>query len=116
MPGFTHFSAVSRFDPDAQAISVTDFNGDGKLDLCLIGANKVALLQNDGEAFGETPLPSGGGARAAVWADYNADGNPDLLLATFHGPKLFTNLGNNQFREDSHLLPVEPAYNLTAAA
>src|SRR5688572_28782897 len=50
LPGFTHYSALTRVDPDAQAISSVDINGDGKMDLCLVGAQKVALLQNDGEA------------------------------------------------------------------
>src|SRR5262249_6771930 len=42
-------------------------------------------------------------------------GKPDLLLATPTGPKLYTNLGEG-FRDDSHLLPREPGYNLTCAA
>jgi hypothetical protein len=126
MPGFSHYSALARVDPDAQAISSVDINGDGKTDLCLAGASRVALLQNGGESLNEVTLPpplsspgtggdKGGGCRAAVWADYNADGKPDLLLATPSGPKLYTNLGGT-FRDDSHLLPHEPAYNLTAAA
>jgi hypothetical protein len=95
MPGFTHYSALTRVDPDAQAISSLDFNGDGKPDLCLVGAGKIALLQNSGEALGEISLPGVSGCRSAVWADYNGDGKPDLLLATPTGPKLFTNLGTS---------------------
>jgi hypothetical protein len=116
LPGFTHYSALTRVDPDAQAISAIDYNGDGKMDLCLVGATKIALMQNDGEALGETSLPGVAGARAAVWADYNGDGKPDLLLATATGPKLYTNLGDGNFRDDTHLLPKELAYNMTAAA
>ena len=67
--------------------------------------------------FSEIGLPGlTGGARAAVWADYNGDGLPDLLLATPTGPRLYTNLGKGQFRDDTHLLPKEAGYNLTAAA
>src|SRR5437588_5793337 len=115
MPGFTHISSLTRVDPEAQAIAGVDFNGDGKTDLCLAGAGRVALLQNGGESLNEVSLPGATGCRAAVWADYNGDGKPDLLLATPTGPKLYTNLGGT-FRDDSHLLPVEPGYNLTAAA
>jgi hypothetical protein len=115
MPGFSHYSALSRVDPEAQAISSIDFNGDGKPDLCLVGAGKVVLLQNGGESLNEVSLPVAGGCRAAVWADYNGDGKPDLFLATPTGPKLYTNLGGT-FRDDSHLLPKEEHYNLTAAA
>ena len=116
MPGFTKYAALSRVDPEAQAISCVDFDGDGKPDLCLVGAGKVVLLQNGGESLNEISLPGlTGGCRAAVWADYTGDGKPDLLLATPTGPKLYTNLGGGNFRDDSHLLPKESAYNLTAA-
>ena len=39
-----------------------------------------------------------------------------LLLAALAGPKLYTNLGGANFRDDSHLLQKEPGYNLTAVA
>lgn len=115
LPGFTHLSSLGRADPEAQAISVVDFDGDGKNDLCLVGATRLTLLQNGGDALSEVILPVRTGARSAVWADYNGDGKPDLLLATALGPKLLTNLGG-KFRDDSHLLPAESYYNLTAAA
>ena len=107
MPGFDKLAALGKTDADAQAISVVDFDGDGKPDVCLAGANKVALLQNNGDGFGEVSLPGlVGGSRAAVWADYNADGKPDLLLATATGPKLYTNLGKGLFRDDTKVMPA----------
>jgi hypothetical protein len=115
MAGFTHISPVGRVDPEAQAISVIDFDGDGKQDLCLVGGNKVMLLQNSGEAMSESLLAGVSGARSAVWADYNGDGHPDLLLATPTGLKLFTNLGKSM-RDDSNLLPPMPPGAITAAA
>ncbi|MCE9531117.1 MAG: VCBS repeat-containing protein, partial [Planctomycetes bacterium] len=67
--------------------------------------------------FSEVYLPGlVGGSRSTVWADYNGDGRPDILLATVHGPKLYTNLGSGQFRDDSYLLPNERSFDLTAAA
>jgi hypothetical protein len=118
MPGFSHSALLPRVSPEAQAISCVDVDGDGKPDLCLVGAGSVTLLRNDGDAFNQFGFTFPGplaGCRAAVWADYNGDGRPDLLLATATGPKLSTNLGGT-FRDDSHLLPPEPCYNLTAAA
>ena len=97
MPGFDRYSALPRVDPEAQAISAIDIDGDGKPDLCLVGAGKIALVHNGGESFNEITLPGVTGCRSAVWADYNGDGKPDLLLATPTGPKLYTNLGAGSF-------------------
>jgi FG-GAP-like repeat len=117
MPGFSQFAALGRTDAEAQSVSVIDFDGDGKPDILLAGSSRVVLIQNQGDSFGEIALPGlVGGCRSAVWADYNGDGKPDLLLATPTGPKLYTNLGKGQFRDDSAVLPQEPCYNLTAAA
>ena len=117
MPGFDRYAALAKLDAEAQSVSSIDFDGDGKPDLCLCGANKVVLVQNGGDSFNEIGLPGlTGGARAAVWADVTGDGLPDLLLATAAGPRLFTNLGKGQFRDDTRRLPKETAYNLTSAA
>jgi FG-GAP-like repeat len=115
MPGFTHISSLTRVDPEAQAISVVDFDGDGKPDICLVGGGRLVIMQNNGDSMSEIVLPGVFGVRAAVWADYNGDGKPDLLVATPSGPRLFTNLGGT-LRDDSHLLPQQPFWNLTAAA
>ncbi len=115
MKGFTHISPVGRVDPEAQAISVVDFDGDGKLDLCLVGGHKVLLLQNNADSMSETLLAGISGARSAIWADHNGDGKPDLMLATPSGLRLFTNLGATM-RDDSHLLPPMPPGAPTAAA
>jgi hypothetical protein len=115
MPGFSLLSALPRVDPDALAISSVDLDGDGKLDLCLIGGGRIVILLNNGDSLSEITLPGVFGARSAVWADYNGDGKPDLFLATATGPRLFTNLGGT-LRDDSALLPQEGPWNLTAAA
>jgi hypothetical protein len=117
MPGFDRYAGLSKLEAEAQSVTVIDFDNDGKPDICLCGANKVVLLQNGGDGFIEIALPGlAGGARSAVWADYNGDGLPDLLLATTGGPRLYTNLGKGQFRDDTKRLPKETCYNLTAAA
>lgn len=115
MPGFSHLSSLGRAGPEAQAVSIADFDGDGKLDLCLVGAGRLTLLQNGGDAMSETSLPVRAGARAVVWADYNGDGKPDLFLASPAGPKLLTNQGGS-FSDDSHLLPPDLVGPITAAA
>jgi hypothetical protein len=116
MPGFTHYLSLNHTEREALGVSVTDVNGNGKPDLCLFGGSRLALLQGSDDGFRDIPLPVAGGCRAAVWADYNGDGLPDLLLATPSGPKLYTNLGKNGFRDDSHLLPEETNGSVMAAA
>ncbi|HWE04607.1 MAG TPA: FG-GAP-like repeat-containing protein [Tepidisphaeraceae bacterium] len=117
MPGFTHIASLPSLGAGAIGVTPVDFDGDGKIDLCLFGAGKVSLLQNAGGSLNEVPLPlEAGGARAAVFADYNGDGKPDLLLATPRGPRLFTNLGDGKFKDATAGLPSQDYYNLTAAA
>jgi len=116
MPGFDRLAPLGTTNADAQAVSVLDFDGDGKPDICLCGANKVTLLKQGDDGFGDTTLPGySGGARAAVWADATGDGLPDLLLATPTGLRFFTNLGKDGFRDDTALLP-SAAGSITAAA
>lgn len=115
--GFEKLASLGKGEADAQAVSVLDIDGDGKLDVCLCGGNKVYLMLQGDDGFSEATLPGfSGGARSAVWADYTGDGKPDLLLATTSGPRLYTNLGKGTFRDDTRMLPVEDGYNLTAAA
>lgn len=115
MPGFTHLCELPRVDPGASGIVPIDFNGDEKMDFCLFGEMRVALMQFDGKAFNEFSLPYSGGAKSVDWGDYNQDGKPDLLLATSTGPVLLTNQGES-FRDDSGALPLESYYNLSGAA
>jgi hypothetical protein len=114
MPPFSHYAGVSRTDPEAQGVTVADIDGDGKNEFCFYGLGKVALLKVDGPALSEISLPITTGARWAGFADFNGDKKLDLLLATPQGPRLLTGQGGN-FKDESHLLPSESYYQLTAA-
>ena len=115
MPAFARLGMIGRVDPAARGVIPVDYDGDGKLDVCLFGLGRTMLLQNGGNAFNEVGLPYGGPARAVDFADFDGDGSPDALLATPTGPKL---LGNKQgtFTDRTGGLPMQPYYNLTAGA
>ncbi|MCC7387704.1 MAG: VCBS repeat-containing protein [Phycisphaerales bacterium] len=72
-----------------------DYDNDGDLDLCVVGANGSAhlLYENQGDGtFDETTLPVTGEGSDAVFADYDNDGDLDLLLSRIGaGPLLLEN-------------------------
>lgn len=115
MPGFKQLGVLPRV-VGARGVSLADINGDGKPDLCIYGDSRVSLIQNEGNAFAEASLPYTGPAKSAEWADYNGDGRADLLLATPTGPRIFANLGQGNFREETAALPTENYPACSAAA
>jgi len=114
MPGFTHYSAIGKFSPGAAGVAPADFNGDGKIDLCIFGDYRLAVLKNDGGILSEEAIPTISGARAVAWGDYDFDGKIDLLVASATGPRLLKN-NIKQFVDATSLLPLG-AYNSPRAA
>jgi hypothetical protein len=116
MPGFSHALPLNQVGPFVRGSSIVDFDGDGRLDICLTGTGRTALFQNAGDSFLEIDVPGLAGSRGTLWTDYNGDGLADLLLIQSTGPKLFTNLGSARFRDDTASLPPQPGWNLQSAA
>ena len=111
------FTAVPTTLPqgdDYQAVAPADADGDGDLDLLVVrGAGRfpteyaVELYRNDGPdgaggvAFAEAPFPAApypaptqGGmpfGETLSWADFDADGDLDALVATAYGTALYRN-------------------------
>ena len=89
---------------EGPAVAVGDVDGNGLDDVFFgssRGGNRALYLQQAGGKFELKELPafqadSNYEDVDAAWADVNADGSPDLLVASG---------GNEYFNEDRHLLP-----------
>ena len=81
------FMPAATYDaPDAQAIAVGDFNGDGWPDLAVVRSNIVSiwLNQQNGEfALGHTYIILG--ANAIAVSDFDRDGTLDLAVTGANG-------------------------------
>ena len=102
-PGSTGTPALPKLDAEAQSVTVVDFDNDGKPDICLCGANKVVLLQNGGDGFIEVALPglTGGARVGGVGRPQRRRPARPACSPPPTGPRLFTNLGKGQFRDDT---------------
>jgi hypothetical protein len=93
---FTPTAASLVTGANPMSVTVTDFNGDGKLDLAVTdsvdNAVSVFLGNGDGSFAQALNLPTGAGPIFVTAADFNGDGIPDLVTANNDGP-VFT--GNN---------------------
>lgn len=90
--------------------AAADFDGDGHLDLLLVGQEKTgstgrcALYRGDGAGKFTDVLKGSGLEDPAFYfgcmaGDLDNDGRPDLLLTGYGTVKLFRNLGGMRFRE-----------------
>ncbi len=74
----------------ARSISMSDFNGDGKIDLAVanVGSNNVSILIGNGNGTFQQAVnyATGSGPYSVAVGDFNGDGQPDLAVAnTFDG-------------------------------
>ena len=82
--GFTVHGYGPPLDIVADSIAVGDFNGDGALDVALVGQiGGVTVLLNDGAGnlTMDNTFTTGNLPRAVVAADFNGDGKMDLATA-----------------------------------
>ena len=103
-------AAGGAFDPQVtygtgtapRSVAVGDFNGDGDPDLAVAnqsntqppGSVSILLGQAGGGTFGtHTTYNTGTGPTSVAVGDFNADGDPDLVLTNFNNNSVSVLLG-----------------------
>lgn len=113
-----------RLDAIQAGAAFFDYNGDGKPDIFLTNANgSNALYRNNGDGtFTDVTEEAGVADPDAIsvgvaCADYNNNGNCDLLVTTRTGLKLYQNNGDGTFTDVTKpaLLNIEEGHPTSAA-
>jgi hypothetical protein len=96
-------SPLNILETIGQGAAFLDYDGDGQLDLLLIGPSQVRLYHNAGGRF--TDVSRGAGLDLpGYWigvavGDYDNDGRPDLYLSGYHCGALLHNEAGARFRD-----------------
>lgn len=85
------------------ALATADLDGDGQLDLAVVGADGLWVLTGDGAGgffpSADSPMTAGTTPQAVAIADFNRDGKPDIIVANkdSNDVSIFFNTGDGSF-------------------
>lgn len=118
----TFQSAVSYgVGRDPLSVGVSDFDGDGRLDLAIANKldNTVSILWGNGDGTFQDPgltLTPNTGPDSIIVGDFNGDGQPDLAVANrgTNDVSVFLNSGSRTFQSATNYKVGGQPYSLTA--
>ena len=123
--GHSSLSHLNILDTIGHGCAFLDYDGDGKLDVLLVGNTRLWLYRNQGRGkFADVTIhafpnaPSIPALLGCAVADYDGDGRPDIFV-TGHGRTiLYHNEGNGTFRDATagSGLEVRGPYDWTTSA
>lgn len=104
--GHTDLTHITILDSIGHGCAFLDYDGDGKLDILLVGNAGASLFHNRGDGTFEdvtqqalpSPPPNAHFLGCTV-ADYDGDGRPDIFLTGYGSTALYHNEGNGKFRD-----------------
>lgn len=90
-----------------------DYNGDGLLDILLVGEPSPVLYRNQGNSFTDVSESTGLASQTGQWkgvavGDYDGDGWLDILLAGYRCLALLRNRGGEGFENVTEQVGLDP--------
>lgn len=103
--GHTDLNSVNILDANGHGCAFLDYDGDGRLDVLLIGNSGPQLYHNNGDGTFRNvtaevlPKPVGSHFLGCSVADYDGDGRPDIFLTGYGCTALYHNQGHGAFQD-----------------
>ena len=99
-----HTGPQNILETIGHGIGMLDFDGDGSIDLLLVGPDRVSLYRNRGDFRFEDVSARAGFRQKGYWSgiavgDYDNDGRPDIFICGYDCSALYHNDGGGRFTE-----------------
>ncbi|MDQ2733218.1 MAG: VCBS repeat-containing protein, partial [Armatimonadota bacterium] len=104
---------LNILDTIGSGCAFVDYDGDGWLDILLIGQPSCALYQNGRNGtFKDVTKAAGLGAQGhwtgCAVGDFNNDGHPDLYISGYNCGALYLNDSSGRFKDVTHAYGIKP--------